>query len=68
MTKKEYLSQVYKMDKLRKRGLKLKTEHIFPLLLIAINIIAAVIYFIKGEIKMGIYWIAAAVLNVCVTF
>jgi hypothetical protein len=47
---------------------KVKTEHIFPLLLIAINIIAAVIYFIKGEIKMGIYWIAAAVLNVCVTF
>lgn len=51
-----------------KRRLKVKTEHIFPLLLIVIDIIAALIYFGKGEIKMGVYWIAAAVLNVCVTF
>lgn len=51
-----------------RRKQKVKIEHIFPLLLIVIDVIAAIIYFFKGEAKMGIYWIAAAVLNVCVTF
>ena len=51
-----------------RRKQKVKIEHIFPLLLIVIDVIAAIIYFFKSEAKMGIYWIAAAVLNVCVTF
>lgn len=43
-------------------------EKIFPVALIAMSVSAAVIYFIQGDIKKGIYWTAAAVLNVCVTF
>jgi len=47
---------------------KIKPEHIFPLLLILIDIVAAIMYFVKGDTKRGVYWIAAAVLNYTVTF
>lgn len=43
-------------------------EKIFPVLLIAMSVLAAAFYFISGDPKKGIYWTAAAVLNVCVTF
>lgn len=46
----------------------MKKEYIFPLLLIALDVGAAVMYLAHGDIKKAIYWIAAAVLNVCVTF
>lgn len=48
--------------------MKIKPEHIFPLLLILIDIVAAIMYFVKGDTKSGVYWIAAAVLNYTVTF
>lgn len=41
---------------------------IFPLLLILLDIGAAVVYAKNKEYKMAIYWLAAAVLNVAVTF
>ena len=43
-------------------------EKIFPVALIAMSLCAAGFYFLSGDIKKGIYWTAAAVLNVCVTF
>ena len=43
-------------------------EKIFPVAMIAMALSAAGVYFIQGDIKKGIYWTAAAVLNVCVTF
>lgn len=46
----------------------MKKEYIFPMLLIALNVGAAVMCFAQGDIKKSIYWIAAAILNVCVTF
>lgn len=48
--------------------MKIKTEQIFPLILIAIDILAAIVYFAHKDIKKGVYWIAAAVLSVTVTF
>jgi len=42
--------------------------YIFPLILIIIDVLAAIPYFIHGDYKKGIYWIAAAILNICVTF
>lgn len=46
----------------------MKKEYIFPILLIALNVGAAVMCFAQGDIKKSIYWIAAAVLNAAVTF
>ena len=43
-------------------------EKIFPLTLIILDMCASVPYFAAGDFKKGIYWIAAAVLNICVTF
>lgn len=47
---------------------EMKAECFFPLLLIALDVGAASVYFFSGDYKKAIYWIAAAVLNVCVTF
>ncbi len=46
----------------------IRPEHIFPLLLIALDIGAAVMYAKNGDHKEAVYWVAAAVLNICVTF
>ena len=47
---------------------KLKPEQILPLVLIIINILAAVVCFFQKEYKKAVYWLAAAVLNYTVTF
>jgi hypothetical protein len=46
----------------------MKSQYIFPLALILLDIGAAVIYGFSGDWRKVIYWIAAAVLNVTVTF
>lgn len=46
----------------------MKIEKIFPLILIILDVAAAVVYACKTDWKMAVYWIAAAVLNICVTF
>lgn len=43
-------------------------KYIFPITLIVLDVLAAGVYLFNGDIKKTIYWIAAAVLNVCVTF
>ena len=44
------------------------SKYIFPCLLIALDVGAALMYLLNGEPKMAVYWVAAAVLNCCVTF
>jgi hypothetical protein len=44
-----------------------KTQ-IFPLVLIILDLGAGIVYFCNGDIKRGIYWIAALVLTWAVTF
>lgn len=44
------------------------SKYIFPLTLIGLDICAALVYAFNKDFKMAVYWIAAAVLNVCVTF
>ncbi len=44
------------------------SKYIFPCLLIALDFGAAIMYGIGGDFKKVIYWIAAAVLNITVTF
>lgn len=43
-------------------------KYIFPIVLISIDLCAAAVYAVHTDWKMMIYWIAAAVLNICVTF
>lgn len=44
------------------------SKKIFPLILVALQILAAIPYATHSEYKMALYWVAAAVLNICVTF
>lgn len=46
----------------------MKPQYILPILLILIDIGAAVVYASGGDLKKMTYWLAAAVLNACVTF
>ena len=46
----------------------MKTQYIFPLLLILLDVLAAAVYTSQGDLRKTIYWIAAAVLNAAVTF
>lgn len=46
----------------------MKAEYIFPTVLIIIDLCASIVCAFGGDIKRAIYWIAAAVLNACVTF
>lgn len=42
--------------------------YIFPIILILLDIGAGIVYAAAGDWKKLIYWIAAAVLNITVTF
>ena len=44
------------------------SKYIFPITLIFFDLGAALIYAINKDFKMMTYWIAAAILNICVTF
>jgi hypothetical protein len=43
-------------------------QKLFPIILMCLNLCASASYFYKGDIKHGIYWLAAFVLTGCVTF
>lgn len=47
---------------------KIRPEHVFPIIMIIIDVGAAIVYAKGGDVKKAVYWIAAAVLNICVTF
>ena len=46
----------------------MKLKYIFPLILIILDIAAGVVYGYQGDYKKLIYWLAAAILNITVTF
>ena len=46
----------------------MKAEYIFPLLLITLDLGAAIVELCHKDIRMAVYWLAAAVLNIAVTF
>lgn len=43
-------------------------RYIFYCLLIALDVGAAIVYACNKDFKMALYWVAAAILNCCVTF
>lgn len=55
-------------EMIRSNKVMIKTQHIFPILLILLDLGAAAVYGGAGDIRKVIYWIAAAVLNITVTF
>ena len=42
------------------------TKYIFPIILIILQLGAAAVYAYHKDVRMAVYWLAAAVLNVCV--
>lgn len=43
-------------------------HYIFPIALIALDIGAALMYGIECDVRKTVYWLAAAILNITVTF
>jgi len=41
---------------------------LFPTILICLDFASAAIYLTNGDFKKTIYWVAAGVLTICVTF
>ena len=46
----------------------MKSEYLFPTVLILLDIAAEIPYAAKGNVRMMIYWLAAATLTACVTY
>lgn len=46
----------------------MRKEHIFPLALIVLDALAGTVYLCHGDMKKFVYWMAATVLNITVTF
>lgn len=46
----------------------IKPNQIFPTILILLDLAASLGYFASGDLKRGVYWIAAGVLTATVTF
>ena len=49
------------------QSLSLNMSKIFPMALITLDFLAAIVYFSQGDIKRGIYWLSAMSLTICVT-
>lgn len=46
----------------------MKAQYIFPSILILINFASAIVSGCCKDFRMSLYWVCAAVLNICVTF
>ncbi len=40
---------------------------LFPILLITLDILSSLVYAVYGDWRKCIYWLAAAILSICVT-
>ena len=46
----------------------LRLETIFPAVMVVLQVAACVPYWVQGDWRMGVYWMAAATLTVVVTW
>lgn len=46
----------------------MKAEQILPTVLMSIDIAAGLVYLVRGNVRLFVYWVAAATLTACVTF
>lgn len=51
-----------------REGWEVRAEYIFPTLLIALDVAASIPYAVRGNLRMMVYWLAAATLTACVTY
>lgn len=49
------------------KGFDMRIDRIFPVLMMALSIAAAGVYFWQKDWRRGVYWLAAAVLTLMVT-
>lgn len=42
-------------------------QRIFPFIIITLSALASLVYFIKGDIRHGLYWAFATAINLTVT-
>jgi hypothetical protein len=42
--------------------------YILPVVMIFLDVVAALVYIGDGNLRMSLYWLSAAVLTTCVTF
>ena len=47
---------------------EMRIERIFPIALIVLDVLAAVVYATQGDMRRMTYWLAAAVLTTSITF
>ena len=45
----------------------MKTELIFPIIIITLDFCASIIYYYKRDMISGTYWLSATILTICVT-
>lgn len=45
----------------------MNVKHIFPVILIILDFSASIVYFVQGDIRLGIYWMAAGILTTSIT-
>lgn len=43
-------------------------EKLFPTILIVLDFCAASVYAFNGDVRHAVYWVAAGVLTICVTY
>ncbi len=41
---------------------------VYPIISMTLNLLASIAYFYNGDIRHGIYWIAACILTASITF
>lgn len=46
----------------------MKVEQILPTVLMSIDIAAGLVYLVRCNVRLFVYWVAAATLTACVTF
>lgn len=46
----------------------MRAECIFPTLLIVLDVAESIPYAVRGNLRMMVYWLAAATLTACVTY
>lgn len=59
---------IFEVKMIKKIFEVIRPEQVFPLVLILLDLAAAVVYLRQKDYKKAVYWVAAAVLNITVTF
>jgi len=65
---RKILPRIFIVEFVMSKIKQMDIDKIFPCILIVLSLGASFFCFWKGDIRRGVYWFAAAVLNTTVTF